>query len=233
MDIVGRRQRYIDRQRTLHTEAVDVEFEGREPMGSGAPNRHGRPKVPVGQREVTNWPVLDLGDVPEIALSEWRLSVAGLVENPVTLTWEDFLSLPQVEETSDFHCVTTWSRMDNRWKGARFRDLAEMVIPQDQARFVLTTAYDHMPGTDIPYTTNLPLHTALDPDVLLVHTWEDEPLPQEHGGPCRMITPRLYAWKGAKWIRKIEFSAEDRPGFWEVRGYSNTAEPWLNDRYMS
>lgn len=202
-------------------------------MGSGPPNRHARPRLPVGQREVGNWPVLDLGDQPQVDLADWRLTVTGLVDNPMTLDWQAFLDLPQVEEASDFHCVTTWSRMDNRWGGVRFRDLAELVVPRENAAFVLVTAYDHAPGTDIPYTTNLPLHRALDPDVLLVHTWEGQPLPRQHGGPCRMITPRLYAWKGAKWIRRIELAAHDQPGFWEVRGYSNSAEPWLNDRYTS
>jgi DMSO/TMAO reductase YedYZ molybdopterin-dependent catalytic subunit len=96
---------------------------------------------------------------------------------------------------------------------------------------VSCTGYDRAPGLDEPYTTNLALARAVEDDVLLVHTWEGQPLPREHGGPCRMITPKLYAWKGTKWIRRIEFLAEDRPGFWEVRGYSNTAEPWLDDRY--
>ena len=113
------------------------------------------------------------------------------------------------------------------------RDLAELVVPTERAAFVLFTGYDVQPGTDIPYTTNLPLARATEDDVLLVHTWEGRPLPREHGGPCRMITPKLYAWKGTKWIRKIEFLAEDRKGFWEVRGYSNTAEPWFNDRYST
>jgi len=233
MDLVERRQRFIERQKRLHKETVDVQPDGREPRGSGPPNRHGMPQVPVGQRVVSNWPVLDLGDLPDIDLADWRLEVTGLVANPVELDWDAFLALPQFEDTSDFHCVTTWSRLDNHWKGVRFRDLAELVVPDEAAHFVATTAYDHVPGTDIPYTTNLPLARALDPDVLLVHTWEGAPLPREHGGPCRMITPRLYAWKGAKWIRRIEFTAEDQRGFWELRGYSNSAEPWLNDRYSS
>ncbi len=110
--------------------------------------------------------------------------------------------MPQAEDVSDFHCVTTWSRMDNRWKGVRFRTLAELAVPAPDVTHVLCTGYDHMPGTRIPYTTNLPLARAVEDDVLLVHTWEGAPLPQEHGGPCRMITPKLYAWKGTKWIRQ-------------------------------
>ncbi|PYR40768.1 MAG: oxidoreductase [Acidobacteria bacterium] len=181
------------------------------------------PRLPVGQHEVRNWPVLDLGVQPAVPLETWKLEVGGLV----------FLALPQAEDVSDFHCVTTWSRYDNHWRGVRFRTVAELAIPREDAKFVLCTGYDFMPGTHIPYTVNVPLARAVDTDVLLVHTWEGEPLPRQHGGPCRMITPKLYAWKGAKWIRKIEFLAKDKKGFWEVRGYSNSAEPWFNDRYAT
>jgi DMSO/TMAO reductase YedYZ molybdopterin-dependent catalytic subunit len=232
-DLVERRIRYIERQKLLHEESVDVDATSQPAMGTGQPNRHGMPQLPVGQHVVRNWPVLDLGDVPEISLDEWRLELGGLIENPVTLTWHDFLALPQAEDVSDFHCVTTWSRYDNHWKGVRFRTIAELAVPQPDVRYVLATGYDHMPGTRIPYTTNVPLARAIEDDVLLVHTWEGEPLPREHGGPCRMITPKLYAWKGTKWIRRIEFLATDHRGFWELRGYSNSAEPWFNDRYST
>ena len=217
----------------MDTSAVDVKFAGKRPQGTGAPNRHGLPVLPIGQHEVKNWPVLDLGEQPDVSTSEWKLEVAGLVDHPFTLTWDEFMALPQVDDASDFHCVTTWSRFNNQWRGVRFRAIAEQAVPKEEARHVLCTGYDFMPGSSIPYTTNLPLQRALDPDVLLVHTWEGKPLPREHGGPCRMITPKLYAWKGAKWIRKIEFLGEDRKGFWEVRGYSNSAEPWFNDRYST
>jgi DMSO/TMAO reductase YedYZ molybdopterin-dependent catalytic subunit len=229
-NLVSRRQRYIDRQREL-AKQDPRHGRGEAPAGSGPPNRHGMPKLPIGQHHVQNWPVLDLGDVPDIPRDRWSLEVKGRVENPVVLTWETFLALPQVEDVSDFHCVTTWSRFDNRWRGVRFRTIAELVVPYDDAHFVVCTGDDVSPGTDIPYTTNLPLARAIDDDVLLVHTWEGQPLPREHGGPVRMITPKLYAWKGSKWIRRIEFIAIDRPGFWEIRGYSNSAEPWFNDRY--
>jgi DMSO/TMAO reductase YedYZ molybdopterin-dependent catalytic subunit len=199
-------------------------------LGSGPLNRDGRPRLPVGQHEVKNWPVLDLGDLPSVSEAEWTLELDGLCERPQALDWKAFMALPQVEDTSDFHCVTTWSRFENHWKGVRFRTLAELAGVTPEARFVLATGYDHDPaGT--PYTTNLSLARAVEDDVLLVHTWEGKPLAREHGGPVRMITPKLYAWKGAKWIRKITFLAQDHPGFWEVRGYSNTAEPWANDRY--
>ena len=232
-DLVERRQRYIQRQIELDRASVNVDVHGRRPEGRGPANRHGMPRLPVGQHEVKNWPVLDLGEQPDVATKNWTLEVGGLVENPVTLDWAAFLALPQVDDVSDFHCVTTWSRYDNHWRGVRFRTIAELVVPRDEARHVLCTGYDVMPGTFIPYTTNLPLARAIEDDVLLVHTWEGRPLPREHGGPVRMITPKLYAWKGAKWIRRIDFLAEDRKGFWEIRGYSNTAEPWLNDRYAN
>ena len=232
-DLVERRQKYIQRQIALDKSAVDVAFAGRTPEGTGPRNRHGMPQLPVGQHVVKNWPVLDLGEQPEVSLAKWKLEVTGLVENPYTLNWDEFQSMPQVDDVSDFHCVTTWSRFDNHWRGVAFSTIAERAVPKPDAKFVLCTGYDFMPGSYVPYTVNVPLARALDADVLLVHTWEGKPLPREHGGPCRMITPKLYAWKGAKWIRKIEFLAEDKKGFWEVRGYSNSAEPWFNDRYAT
>ena len=232
-DLVERRQKYIERQIELGTGAVNVRFRGGRPQGRGPANRHGMPQLPVGQHEVKNWPVLDLGQTPEVPLDAWKLEVGGLVENPFTLTWNQFLALPHVEDVSDFHCVTTWSRFDNRWLGVRFKTIAELAVPAESAHFVLCTGSDFAPGTLVPYTTNLPLERAIEDDVLLVHAWEGRPLPREHGGPCRMITPKLYAWKGAKWIRRIDFLGTDQKGFWEVRGYSNSAEPWFNDRYAT
>jgi DMSO/TMAO reductase YedYZ molybdopterin-dependent catalytic subunit len=228
--LVERRLRYIARQQKLG-HGVNVRFEGLSPQGSGPANRHGLPSVPVDQHVVHNWPVLDLGDVPDIPLAEWRLEIAGLVENPVTLTWDAFMELPRTDDVSDFHCVTSWSRLDNHWSGVGFKALAELAVPRENAAWVLCTGYDRDGDSGEPYTTNLPLERAVADDVLLVHTWEGRPLPREHGGPCRMITPRLYAWKGTKWIRKIELLERNHPGFWERRGYSDTAEPWFNDRY--
>jgi DMSO/TMAO reductase YedYZ molybdopterin-dependent catalytic subunit len=203
------------------------------PRGTGPLNRHGMPRLPVGQRAVPNWPVLDLGAAPSIDLASWRLRVDGLVGREIELTWGDFMALPQVEDESDFHCVTTWSRYDMRFTGVRFRDLIATAAggAHERASHVFVTAYDHDPSSDEPYTTNLPLAEAMEPDVLLVHAWEEKPLPREHGGPCRMVTPRLYAWKGAKWIRRITLADHDTLGFWEKRGYSSTADPWHDDRY--
>ena len=232
-DLVERRRKYIQRQIELDRGAVNVRFRGQPPQGSGPANRDGKPRLPIGQHEVKTWPVLDLGEQPAIDTADWTLDIAGLVEHPFRLSWEQFLALPQVEDVSDFHCVTTWSRLNNQWRGVRFKTIAELAVPKPDAHAVLCTGSDFMPGSVIPYTTNLPLERAVEDDVLLVHTWEGQPLPREHGGPCRMITPKLYAWKGAKWIRRIEFLAADSKGFWEVRGYSNSAEPWFNDRYAT
>lgn len=195
-----------------------------KPMGSGNLNRHGMPVLPVGQTETKKWPVLDLGAQPAIALEKWRLIVDGEVENPLQLSWSDFMDLPQTEDVSDFHCVTTWSKLNIAWKGVRFLDLAALAQPKETATHILCYGYDD-------YTTNVSLEEALKPDVLLVHTAGGQSLPKEHGGPVRMITPQLYAWKGSKWINRIEFLKANKLGFWEERGYSNTAYPWRNDRY--
>lgn len=194
------------------------------PKGSGEPNRHGMPTLPVGQTITHKWPVLDLGYHPDVTPDRWRLTIDGAVENPVRLTWSEFMALPQTKDTSDFHCVTTWSKLNMPWKGVSLLDLAALVHPKEEATHIMCYGYD-------TYTTNLSLAEALKADVLLVHTFEGQPLPKEHGGPCRMITPQLYAWKGAKWIKRIEFLTENKLGFWEERGYSNTAYPWRNDRY--
>jgi len=180
--------------------------------------------LPIGQIATKKWPVLDLGLQPDIPLNEWKLIIDGEVEHPVTLNWQEFMALPQTEDVSDFHCVTTWSKMDMSWKGVRLIDLAALAQPKESATHILCYGYDD-------YTTNVSLEEALKPDVLLVHTYDGKPLPKEHGGPVRMITPQLYAWKGSKWINRIEFLKKNKLGFWEERGYSNTAYPWRNDRY--
>jgi DMSO/TMAO reductase YedYZ molybdopterin-dependent catalytic subunit len=195
-----------------------------KPLGSGVPNRHGMPKLPPGQTATDKWPILDLGQKPRIARESWRLVVDGACDHPLTLSWADFMALEQVEDTSDFHCVTTWSKFDMHWRGVRFSELVARALPHDDARYVMCHAYDG-------YTTNVALVECMKPDVLLVHTVEGKPLPIEHGGPVRMITPQLYAWKGAKWIARIELMTENQLGFWEERGYSDTAHPWREDRY--
>ena len=195
-----------------------------KPLGTGKLNRHGMPMIPAGQTITSKWPVLDLGIEPKISLTDWQLAIDGEVEHPVTLNWQEFLMLPQTEDISDFHCVTTWSKLNVSWKGVRMLDLAALVLPKESATHILCYGYDE-------YTTNLSLEEALKSDVLLVHTALDKPLSKKHGGPVRMITPQLYAWKASKWINRIQFLSKNILGFWEERGYSNTAYPWRNDRY--
>jgi DMSO/TMAO reductase YedYZ molybdopterin-dependent catalytic subunit len=214
------------RQRFLDDMARSPSVADPRPLGSGPPNRHGMPKVPVGQTPTAGnkWPVLDLGRHPRIGVDEWTLQVDGECRQPLTLRWRDLMALEQVDDESDFHCVTGWSRLDIKWKGVRVSTVLALAEPTDDAHFVVCHAYDN-------YTTNLPLAEALKDDVLLVHTADGLPLAREHGGPLRMITPQLYAWKGAKWIARIELTRLDRPGLWETNGYSNSAHPWRNDRY--
>lgn len=194
------------------------------PQGTGPTNRHGMPQLPIGQVLTHKWPVLDLGVKPKVDAQSWTLKVDGAVDEPLLISYEQLRALPQTELSADFHCVTTWSRMDLSWVGVRFSDLIALAAPHADAAFVLCHACDD-------YTTNLPLHEALKDDVLVAHTVQGAPLPHEHGGPVRMITPQLYAWKGAKWISRIELLTEDKLGFWERNGYSNSAHPWRNDRY--
>ncbi len=182
------------------------------------------PRLPPGQHVVHNWPVLDIGCKPNLPLEDWRLSVEGFVTSPIVWTWDQYLAEATCTSVSDFHCVTTWSTFDNEWEGVSFKRLIEVVKPLSLATFVLFTAHDD-------YTTNLPLEACVDDDVLLAYKWNGKPLTKEHGAPVRMIIPKRYGWKGAKWVKAITFSDKDQKGFWEIRGYSNSALPWTNDRY--
>jgi DMSO/TMAO reductase YedYZ molybdopterin-dependent catalytic subunit len=181
-------------------------------------------RLPPGQKLTTGFPVLDLGVQPEIPLNEWSLTLDGLVEKPTTLNWTQFNALPQVTDVSDFHCVTTWSKYDCRWSGVAFTTLFELAQPKPEARFVYFTSYDG-------YSTNVPLEHCLDDDVLIATRFDGAPVSREHGGPARVIIPKLYAWKGAKFVKTVTFLAEDRLGFWEVRGYHAIGDPWKEERY--
>ena len=134
------------------------------------------------------------------------------------------MALPQSTSMSDIHCVTQWSRYDNHWKGVAARLLLEIVQPRPEARHVLLHSFDG-------YTANVRLEQFDQPDVFLVHEWEGRPLSRAHGGPVRMLIPRLYFWKSAKWLRRIQFTIGERPGFWEQRGYHNNGDPWQEERY--
>jgi len=229
--LVERRLAWIARAKDARPDVVDVSLREATSGGTGPDNRHGAPCTPPGQHLVKNWPVLDLGHQPLISTEDWRLEICGEVEAPVTLDWEGLMALPQIEAAADFHCVTSWSRLDMVWTGVSFAALCELVVPREEAGYLLVTGSDREPGSGVPYTTNLPLEKALSPDVMLVHRCDGEQISTEHGGPVRMVTPRLYAWKGAKWIERIEFLSEERLGYWEQRGYSSTAEPWYEDRF--
>lgn len=181
-------------------------------------------RLPPGQSLTTGFPVLDLGVQPVVPHDEWTLTIDGLVENPARLSWAGFNALPQIEDVSDFHCVTTWSKYDCRWGGVAFTTLYEHVRPKPPARFVYFTSYDG-------YSTNASLERCLDDDVLIATSFNGAPLPREHGGPARVIIPKLYAWKGAKFIKGLTFLPDDKLGYWEVRGYSNDADPWKEERY--
>jgi DMSO/TMAO reductase YedYZ molybdopterin-dependent catalytic subunit len=212
------RQRFLDRM------AQTPGTSDSRPLGHGPPNRHGMPKVPEGQTITQGWPVLDLGRQPNVPLSKWELIVDGAVEEPVRLSWKDFLALPQVEDTSDFHCVTTWSKMDVAWEGVQLSTVIALARPKPEATHVMTHAYDG-------YTTNLALDDFAAEDALLAHRWSGQPLSEEHGGPVRLVVPHLYFWKSAKWLQAIEFLTGDAPGYWEVRGYHNRGDPWAEQRY--
>jgi DMSO/TMAO reductase YedYZ molybdopterin-dependent catalytic subunit len=181
-------------------------------------------RVPPGQTLVSDFPVLHAGRVEHIDRADWRLSVTGLVDEPLSLDWNRLLALPAVEQTCDLHCVTTWSKLDTRWKGVRVSTLLEGAGLKPEARHVVA----HAPAG---WTTNLPLDELLKDDVLVAYEYEGAPITAEHGGPVRLLVPRLYLWKSAKWLTGLEFTADERLGFWEVRGYHALGDPWLEQRY--
>lgn len=191
-----------------------------------SPDTQRRNRVPSGQSRTKKWPVLDASGPPKIDLSTWKLRVFGMVEQPVEWTWPEFLALPRVKVFSDFHCVTRWSRLGNVWEGVSTRELlAGAGGAASNAGFVLAHGYDR------GFTTNLPLADFLGEDALVAIEHDGEPISADHGGPARLIVPRLYAWKSAKWLSGIELIAADRPGFWESNGYHMRGDPWAEERY--
>ena len=183
-----------------------------------------RDRLPPGQLLVTDWPVLDLGAEPNVTPQKFRLDVDGAVENRLSLSLDEFMALPQAESVSDIHCVTQWSRYDNRWKGVAARTILDLVQPKPDAKHITFHSFDG-------YTTNVRLDQFDQPDVFLVHAWDGKPLTREHGGPVRVLIPRFYFWKSAKWLRRIQFTISDHKGFWEQRGYHNNGDPWQEERY--
>lgn len=191
---------------------------------TGRISRPDSERLPPGQHLVKDWPVLDLGHQPEISTANWTLDIDGAVENRLHWRWADFMAQEQAHETSDIHCVTTWSRYDNRWQGVATRSVLDLAQPKPEAGFVVLHSHDG-------YTTNLTLADFASEDALLAHSWEGKPLTGEHGGPVRLVLPKLYFWKSAKWLKRIEFVERNQPGFWEVRGYHDRGDPWLEQRY--
>ncbi|MCS6800685.1 MAG: sulfite oxidase-like oxidoreductase [Chloroflexota bacterium] len=181
-------------------------------------------RIPPGQVLTEKWPVLHYGPVPNIDLATWTFRIWGRVARPVELNWEQFMQLPQIESTSDIHCVTRWSRLNNRWKGVAAKEVLALAQPLPDARFVLIHA-------EYGYTANLPLEALYDDDVLFAFEHDGKPLTPEHGYPLRLVVPKRYFWKSAKWVRGVEVLKEDRLGFWEQLGYHNDADPWQEQRF--
>ena len=181
-------------------------------------------RTPPGQVLTRRWPVLTYGLTPRFDPKTWSFRCFGLLRREVSWTWEEFLALPRTEVTCDIHCVTHWSRLDNRFEGVHIREIMRRVDPTPEARFVMVHA-------DPDYTTNLALADLVDDDVLLALRHDGQDLSPDHGGPLRLVMPKLYFWKSAKWLRGFEFLDVNPPGFWEVNGYHMHADPWAEERY--
>jgi DMSO/TMAO reductase YedYZ molybdopterin-dependent catalytic subunit len=181
-------------------------------------------RLPPGQYLTEKWPVLHAGTVPSTDLATWDFRVFGQVENPITLSWEEFTALPTREITIDIHCVTRWSRFDTGFKGVHWSELAKLVDRKPSARYVVAHA-------EQDFTANVPLAALEDEEALLAYEADGEPLTPEHGWPLRLVIPKRYFWKSAKWLRGIELLDHDEPGFWERLGYHNEADYWKEERY--
>ncbi len=221
------------------TEAIKVEHDSKYQAGEPvepnhvldgiiiSPDTYRENRIPPGQSRTRKWPVLQWGPIPEIAAEEWTFEVTGLVERPLSFTWSQYRALPRVRVFSDFHCVTKWSRLGNVWEGVAVSELVARAGIKPEAKYVIAM------GNDDGWTTNMPLADFLQSDVLLADTHDGEPINFEHGGPVRLVVPRLYAWKSAKWCRSLTFLDHDKPGLWEQQGYHNHGDPWLEERFGS
>jgi len=182
-------------------------------------------RLPPGQYLTEKFPVLHYGNVPPFDPQTWDFKIFGLVENPICLTWEEFLRLPTKRIVTDIHCVTRWSKFDTAWEGVPWSWVMENARPRPEAKFI-------MAHCEYGFTANVPLEEMLkDENVLLAYKYADKPLDPEHGYPLRLLVPHLYFWKSAKWLRGIEFMAEDKPGFWESYGYHMRGDPWKEERF--
>lgn len=181
-------------------------------------------RLPPGQVLTQKFPVLHYGDIPHINLSDWKFEMWGLVKQRISLDWEAFSALPQTTVTADVHCVTRWSKFDTTWTGVAGKDILDLVETEAEATHVMVHAYGG-------YTTNLPIEALRDEDVVFATLYEGMPLPREHGWPMRLVVPKRYFWKSAKWCRGLEFMSHDRRGFWEMYGYHNDGDPWKEERF--
>jgi DMSO/TMAO reductase YedYZ molybdopterin-dependent catalytic subunit len=197
-------------------------------FGRGSKSRHNadelKQRLPPGQTLTEKWPVLHYGPVPHRRLSDWNFRLWGLVEQPVTLTWEQFQALPRTSITRDISCVTRWTRFDLSFEGVPFKEVLKLVQLKPGADYVMIHAENG-------FTTNLPLADLLAEDVMFADKAEGKELEPDHGWPLRLVVPHLYFWKSAKWVRGLEFMAKDSPGFWEEAGYHMRGDPWKEERY--
>jgi DMSO/TMAO reductase YedYZ molybdopterin-dependent catalytic subunit len=189
-----------------------------------SPDTERKNRVPPGQRVIDKWPVLQYGGVPKIDVSKWKFRIWGLVKEERELNFEEFMELPQEKVFSDIHCVTSWSKLDNLWEGVSTSAIKELVDILPKAKFVMV----HAVGD---WTTNLSLDDFFQPDVLFAVKHDNETLTPQHGYPVRLVVPRLYFWKSAKWVTGVEFMEKDKRGFWESGGYHNHGDPWKEERY--
>jgi DMSO/TMAO reductase YedYZ molybdopterin-dependent catalytic subunit len=180
-------------------------------------------RMPPGQSRTRKWPVLDASGTPEINLASWRFEVDGLVERPTSWSLDEFMQLPSVKVFADFHCVTRWSRLGNTWSGVPTREIAKLAGMKPEVKFVLAFGYDS------GWATNVPLEYFLAEDSLFAWSHDGQPIPPDHGGPVRLIIPRLYAWKSAKWVKGVRFLETDEAGFWEKGGYHMRGNPWQGE----
>lgn len=179
-------------------------------------------RLPPGQYLTTDFPVLSAGPTPRPSLSTWSFSIVGEVESARRWTWEEFKALPTETFTVDIHCVTKWSKLGTTWEGVSLDTLLDGI--ETSGDYILAFS-------DGGYTTNLPLEEVTDGKAWVVHTFDGEPLTPEHGGPARLLVPHRYFWKSAKWVRGLELTSDDQPGFWETLGYHNDGDPWREQRY--
>ena len=187
------------------------------------PKRPRDDRLPPGQYETKDFPVLSLGPTPHIDLKEWRLKVWGLAKE-TEWDWESFQQLPMVEMLTDIHCVTKWSKFDTVWSGVPIAEIMQRTGVPSSATHLIAHSYDG-------YSTNVPLSEVLEGNGMVAVQYDHQPIPPEHGGPARLFIPKLYFWKSAKWLNGLEFTDHDEPGFWETRGYHNHGDPWKEERY--